>query len=349
LKKQKKLFKNINLNFIIITILNYILVMNRDIRIDAFEPIDFRKGVPSDFSMYALSQAISYHAKGPWGVICIQEIRTEKYLLRHFLFSLEKAISFYIQERNEGLQSLISLKGEFYHSINGLKRFLLKEKEYILFNAGTEETVTTVQGGKISSILNPYFAPDSYKNLLPFFPGFKKDLKKTTKKARHFNFPPRLARYTVHDAIHAIWFDRYIKNLQLKHVEIRLQACLFTLLAQTYSPVNAEPVTSLESEKAAAARDIILRDIKVHLSPQQISMELHCSSAWIKKAFGKMYGIGIFHFLRKTRMERAKEMLLRGESLKAVAIEVGMKPSNFPKEFKAFFGYTVTALKKGRI
>jgi AraC-like DNA-binding protein len=321
--------------------------MNRDIRFDAFGPIDFKKGIPSDFSTYALSTAIGYHAKGPWGTICFQEIRTEKYLIRHFLFSLEEAISFYIQEHNEGLQSLISLRGELNHSINGLKKILLKEKEYILFDAGNEETFTTVQGGKISSILNTYFAPDSYKNLPPFFPGFKKDLRKAIKRPLHFNFPPKLARYTVHDAVNAIWFDRYIKQLQLKHIEIRLQSCLFTLLAQTYSSTNTELVSLLESEKAAAARDIILRNIKVHLPPQQIAMELHCSSAWIKKAFSKMYGIGMFHFLRKTRMERAKEMLLSGESLKAVAIEVGMKPRNFPKEFKSFFGYTVTTLKKG--
>jgi AraC-like DNA-binding protein len=57
----------------------------------------------------------------------------------------------------------------------------------------------------------------------------------------------------------------------------------------------------------------------------------------------------MYHFLRKERMELSKKKLLKGESLKAVAIDVGMKSSNFPKEFKSYFGYTVTALKKGQV
>jgi AraC-like DNA-binding protein len=47
-------------------------------------------------------------------------------------------------------------------------------------------------------------------------------------------------------------------------------------------------------------------------------------------------------------MERAKEMLLSGSTLKEAAVAVGMNPSNFPKEFKKFFGYTVTYLIKNR-
>ncbi|MDQ3683718.1 MAG: helix-turn-helix transcriptional regulator, partial [Bacteroidota bacterium] len=105
--------------------------------------------------------------------------------------------------------------------------------------------------------------------------------------------------------------------------------------------------TLIEREKASAAYQIILKDITKHQTPEQIASELYCSSSWLKKAFGKVYGVGMFHFLRKTRMDIAREMLLRGDSLKAVALEVGMKPQNFPKEFKAFFGYTVTDLKKG--
>ena len=209
--------------------------------------------------------------------------------------------------------------------------------------------MTTIDGGKTTSLLNAYYKPDGYKNLLPFFPALKKDLKKAKRKAVHFTFSPRLARYTVHDSINAIWFDRYIEHLRLKHIEIRLESSLFSLLAQTYSPAKLETATPLETEKATAACEIILKDIRVHLSPEEIAKKLHCSTGWLKKSFSKVYGVGMFHYLRRHRMQLAKEMLLSGESLKAVAIEVGMKPRNFPKEFKTFFGYTVTALKRGNV
>jgi len=323
--------------------------MNLNIHLDIYGPLPLTSGIPSDLSAYLLTNAVGQHAKGPWGIICIQEIRTEKFLLRHFLFALQKTISFYVREHDHQLQSLLSLSGIFEHKIKGLKPVILKEKEYLLLHAATEELYTTAYGGKIGSLVNTYYTPKSYQGLLPLFPNFKKDLKKAIRKPYLFNNPPKVARYSVHDAINAIWFDRYIQELQVKHTEMRLESSLFTLLAQSYAPSVSEPTSQFEREKASAARDIILADIKVHHPPEFIASELHCSAGWLKKAFSKVYEMGLFQFLRKTRMDFAKEMLLRGESLKAVALEVGMKPQNFPKEFKAFFGYTVTALKKGQV
>jgi AraC-like DNA-binding protein len=320
--------------------------MNLDLRLDSGD-LPFVGGFPSAFSEYLLPQAETIHFTGEIGTICIQEIKADKYLLRHFLFRLKRKLSFHITERNEGLQTLMSLKGEIDYQIHGLKSINLKEREYILFDAQSKKTTTTINEDSFCSVLNAYYAPDAYFDLLQLFPSFKKDLKKAARKSYHFLYPPTVARYTVHDAIQSIWFDRYVQTLQKKHIEIRLRSSLFTLLAQTYTSSPHETISLQEKEKAAAAREIILRNIAKHLTPEQIAAELFCSPGWLKKAFSKVYGIGMFHYLRRTRMEIAREMLLKGESLKAVALEVGMKPRNFPKEFKTFFGYTVTALKKG--
>ena len=198
-------------------------------------------------------------------------------------------------------------------------------------------------------MLNTYYSPDAYSDLTPLFPLFEKDLRKSIQKPHIFLFPPKVSRNSVYDAVEAIWFDRYVPTVEKKHIEIRLESTLFTLLAQTYTEGPRELGSPIQRKKAAAAREIILRNIKVHLSPSQIASELDCTASWLKKAFSKVYGIGMYHFLRKTRMEIARNMLLNGESLKAVALEVGMKPRNFPKEFKTFFGYTVSALKKRQV
>lgn len=323
--------------------------MNGELRIEGFGTIKLLKGMPVDLSAYKLPEAQAYHAYGPWGLICLQIIETQSYLLRHFLFSLQKSISFYSKAQNSTLESLLSLNGRFEHALTGQSPIPLNDNEFLLFDAAGSETITTVYNGRLYSLLDTQYAYELYKQFLPLFQNLKKDLKRAHSKPYYFAQQPNIARHTVHDAIKAIWRDRYITSLATKHIELRLESSLFTLLAQSYNQNSREPITQPEREKAAAAREIILRDITEHRTPDQIAFELYCSAAWLKKAFGKVYGIGMFHFLRKTRMERAKEMLLRGESLKAVALNVGMKPSNFPKEFKTFFGYTVTALKKGQI
>ena len=160
--------------------------MNRDIRIDAVGPIDFKKDIPTQFSAFALPLSEGYHAKGHWGTICVQEIKTDKFLLRHFLFSLQQTITFYTQECNEGVQSLLSLQGNILHSVNSLKMVSLKEKEFILFDAAKEETFTKVEGQRTTSLLNVYYRHDGYKSLLPLFPSFKKQLKNPKRKAAYF-------------------------------------------------------------------------------------------------------------------------------------------------------------------
>jgi AraC-like DNA-binding protein len=319
--------------------------MNLNLRSDRYGLISFVKGFHPDFSQHLLPQAETYHANGPWGLICFQQIQTGKQLLRHFLFLLKETLSFKTKEENEGLQSLINLNGYFEYKIKGLHEIILREKEFILVDAGKEYTVTTVPGGKLCSLLNAYYSPESYADFIDLFPEFKKDLQKV--KPLHFSYPAKVARFTVCDAIKSIWTDRYIDSLTRKYMELRLESSLFTMLSQFYTKSPFVSTSPLERKKADAAREIIVKDIKVHLSPDEIARTLHCSSPWLQKAFSKVYGMGMYHFLRRTRMEKAKELLSKGEQLKAVALEVGMKPRNFPKEFKTFFGYTVSQLKKG--
>jgi AraC-like DNA-binding protein len=310
-------------------------------------PLTFVNGYPPALPGNPLPFGKIEHAAGPWGTICIQELDTGNLLLRHFLFLLNQTLAIHAKDTSTALQSIISLKGNLDYSIKGLKTVSLKEKEFHLFNTNTKPATALIPGGKLCSIINTCYLPSAYEEFMAFFPQFKKHLRKAAQKPFYFLHRPIHARYTVHDAIQAIWFDRYVHTLHKKHIELRLQTSLFSLLAQTYMPPVHDRINKQEREKAAAAKEIILQNIRTHLTVDQIAAQLYCSPPWLKKAFGKVYGVGLFHFLREYRMQHAREMLLRGESLKAVAIEVGMKPRNFPKEFKSFFGYTVTDLKKG--
>jgi AraC-like DNA-binding protein len=322
-------------------------LMNLDIRIGPSDQLFFRKGIPLGLDWQLLPRAMPYYAQGDWGTICLQEVRTAKYLLRHILFRIHQNLSFHSKEKNEGLQSLLSVKGNVEYHVQGLKKIDLKEKEYILFDAKEEETVLTVGYGKICSIINAYYTPDSYSDLITLLPNFKSDLKKAIAKPFSFSTLPKVARYTVHDGIEAIWIDKYVAELELKYIELKIESSLFTMLAQTYTQRLSKNTTLREREKSLEAHNLIMSDLTKHFTLKQIAAQIHCSQGLLKKGFKKVYGTGLFHLLRKTRMEIAREMLLKGESLKVVALEVGMKPQNFPKEFKSYFGYTVTTLKKG--
>lgn len=320
--------------------------MNRQLLSDVFGTILFQKGMPANCSDYLLPQAEMYYANGVYGTICLQEVHTEKQLFIHVLFALQTSLRFSFIHPREGLHSSLSLKGEFLHRVKGSKEVILHEKEYILLHAGKEAVHMTVGAGSLHSLVTTYYSEKSYAGLLPLFPAFSKAIKKAFQKSFYLFRGPRVARYTVHDAIYSIWQEHYLEHLQQKHIEIRLESCLFTLLAQSYTPRLFEDASAAEKEKAFAAQAIMTGNIKKRWTIEDIAKELNCSPSWLKRTFRKVYGTGLYHYLRRMRMERAKELFLKGESLKAVAIEVGMKPHNFPKEFKTFFGYTVTHFKK---
>lgn len=320
--------------------------MNRSLEIVAVGRVGLLDGVPPEFAAQMLPSAKAYHAAGFWGIVCVQEIQTPKFTFRHFIFSLTQAISFTLEGPANILQSLLSLQGKYEHKIEDSDAVLMNDKEFLLFSAGSKNSFTTVYQTSFSSLLNTQYGSESYKEYLALFPSFKYDLKRLAAKAQSFLYPAKTVRFTVIDSIKALWFDRYIETLQRKHFELRVESSLFSLLAQTYSPAPAAPYSRIEQETAIAVRYIILENIRIHFTPKELAGRVHCSVGFMKRAFRKVYGIGPFQLLRKTRMELAKQMLLDGKSLKEAAIEVGMKPNNFPKEFLAYFGYTVSSLKK---
>ena len=320
--------------------------MDNHVRLEPFGLVRLNQGLPANYTEYHIPSAKVCSIQGEWGTICFQEVVTRNGLLRHLLFDLTQTVSLYLRNKTQALQSFVSLSGHFAHRIKNEDIVVIGEKDYVLFHAGEDEAVLTVHSIKRSSLINTVYATEVCEQFFTLFPPFKKDLLRAAKNNRYFSFP-KVARYTIHDSVRGLWVEKYLPQLMRKYVEIKIQSTLLSLLIQTYTGESKKEYSLVEREHAAAARDLILRDIKAHYTPKQIAAQLYVTAPWLQKAFSKVYGMGMFQFLRKTRMMIARERLLRGESLKVVAIDIGMKPRNFPKEFKAFFGYTVSDLKKG--
>lgn len=310
------------------------------------DSLRFMPGYPPNYPGPLLPSAVARYASGHWGMVCLQEILTENYLLRHFLFAAKQILFLRTIEKDEGVQSIVCLKGEMDYSVKGLPTVAIQEKQFHLLNAHEGPAVIGLKWGRPCSVLNTYYQPGLYEDLLGSFPLFKKHLKKAARKVFHFS-APTVARHSIHDAIQAIFLDRYAASIERKYIEKRIATSLFIQLAQTYSPRIHEKASAIEKEKADAARALILQNLRKHIPVEEIARELNCSPSWLQKAFSKIHQMGMRHFLREQRMYAAKEKLLKGESLKSVAIDVGMKPRYFPEEFKSFFGYSVTEMKKG--
>ena len=88
------------------------------------------------------------------------------------------------------------------------------------------------------------------------------------------------------------------------------------------------------------AKDIIISDIKNPPSLAELSKMVGVNRTTLSQGFRKAYGVTIFDFLRRFRLEKSRRLLRAGnQSVTEVAFEVGYaQQRTFSKEFKKYFG-----------
>jgi len=90
------------------------------------------------------------------------------------------------------------------------------------------------------------------------------------------------------------------------------------------------------------ARDIIISDIKNPPSLAELSRMLGVNRTTLTKCFSKVYGVTVFNFLRRYRLEQSRRLLQAGnQSVTQIAFDVGYShQKTFSREFKKYFGNT---------
>jgi AraC-like DNA-binding protein len=321
--------------------------MNGKLFSSLYGPIKLLPGLPSRHGIKQLPDAKAYHAILGSGNIFFQELRMGGYLLRYFVFSFLEPVTLAVQEEGEGFQSLLSLKGELEHKVQGMEGCRLGEGQFILLDAGHQKTETVFPGGRECHVLNTYYSASGYKDLLPLFPSFGDDISGAAGTPRLFLPAPRPVGTAVLDAVQELFYKTYRPHLQRTYWELKLKQALFAKLAETYTEPATRHPTQVERELAWKARDIIVQDIALHHSNEALAQMTGWSESSLKRAFRREFGMGPYEYLRRLRMEEAHRLLQQGHQVKTVAMAVGMRPSQLTTEFKKHFGYKATAVKRG--
>jgi len=292
-----------------------------------------------------LPQAGVWEARGSYGRLLLQEVPLKGLLLRYLVLQFSQPMELWSREPSKGVQSLIALKGRVDVGFSQAKLQQLGEGQFALLPASGQHTQTLVAPARECHLVQTYYSPEQYTDLLALFPAFGKDLQKADRQPRFFLSPPRPVRCSVMDAIRDIFRERYQPRLLPTYWELRLAQSLFTQLAQAYSEAAGRVSTPLEREKAAQAKTIIENDLARHYPNDELARLVDWSESSLKRAFRQEYGMGMYEYLRRLRMHKARELLLAGEQVKTVAPAVGMRPSSFTMEFQKFFGYKATSLR----
>ena len=313
--------------------------MTEELSLPFYGRLEFTPGWPPLCSVLRLPTARSLWLAKDFGSIFIQEVRCERYLFRYFVFHFLKQLSLEVRERGEGVQSMLCMRGEFSHSLEQMPQQHIPAGHFTLLDAGSENTEAVIPAGKPCQLFNTYYPEGVHDDIFSLFPSFDEHPGTQLKMPRYFLPSPKLARPALLDTIRELLRERYKPELQKYYWELKLREALFTQLAQAYTEEGGPPCTPFEREMVMKARSIIEENIAVHHSNEAIAKKINWSESSLKRAFRQEFGMGMFEYLRKLRMEKAKELLHSGEQAKNAASAVGMRLSNFTTEFKKYFGY----------
>jgi Response regulator containing CheY-like receiver domain and AraC-type DNA-binding domain len=133
-------------------------------------------------------------------------------------------------------------------------------------------------------------------------------------------------------------------NEALKRARDLLDAENGTVRAEAHAAAAAVSAERL----AGAVRDYLDKNYARDIHLSELAETFHFSKEYISKLFKEKYDIGIYEYVLKYRMTRAKELLLNGDlQIQSISERLGYKDSNyFSKAFRTFYGLSPSEFKE---
>lgn len=100
-------------------------------------------------------------------------------------------------------------------------------------------------------------------------------------------------------------------------------------------------------QRIELAHSTIRQSPRTHYTIAQLAVLVMLPEKKLKAAFKQVFGMGLYAYLRELRLEKAKELLQEGRSVKMIVRHIGYKSeSTFCKAFTSIYGETPGSYKR---
>ena len=215
---------------------------------------------------------------------------------------------------------------------------MLRQNQFSLCYASNPELITAYEKNLHISF-DTFFSGKLIDELTPLFPSLS-----------GLPAQPSLTRPAdagALDLVHSVLRCQYEEKFRRHFFDTRVRDLLFKYLILVFADHRAEAEPSQnEIESVYKAEQIISTDIKEHIPIPLLSKKVFLNEFRLKQLFKKFFGTGPYEYLIVKRLDKAKELLEAGLSVKEVAAQVGYRPSDFTTAFRRHYGYPPGILKK---
>ena len=139
------------------------------------------------------------------------------------------------------------------------------------------------------------------------------------------------------------------RSIDVKFARVQAVGILYRLLNNDVIPLgDSQYTTQGQRRLAEEAEKIMSEDLSVHLTAEDIAARLKCTAPTLKKYFRKVYGVPMYSYLQKARLDRAAQKLRLGSgSIALISEEAGYQnQSKFCAQFKKTYGVTPSEYRR---
>jgi len=290
-------------------------------------------------------------ATSPLGNIIIQELSTSQYAIRYNIMHFVESLNISGRSDHAGLHTSVAWKNNFNHRIHGAGNIQLREDQFMMLYGACEGSSAYAREQEYQSF-DACYSQEMIEELKPAFPRLATLISKAKpNKPNVFFRPSRNITHQLREVIMAILNCPYEESLSRTYIDAKIKEYLFLTM---YEAIHRNDATnrmgSIEIDRVNAAKELIAKDIYNHYTNTQISRMVGLNEYKLKLLFRRYTGMGMFEFLMRLRLEKARRLLIETDMpMKEICSLAGYKRiSSFITGFKKHFRETPGGIRRSR-
>jgi len=315
-----------------------------------YGPIILKPIIPAGFASLVVPGSIISSADAPFGKIMLQQINAGQFTFSYDIYRIHEDLALDFSSDDDAIFTHIALRGNMRHDFTGIGPMYLKSGQFNFLYYPRVEGTTYLEHNNEYRTFNAYYSTDLLRELLPHFPFLEQVLHNIALGRHGILFKNNgCINAQIRDlAVHAINCP-FEEDLRAFYFDIKMKEFLLLLLMQERKGlVSLDKLTKTNFDSIHESRQIIDTRFDAHITLSDIARQVGLNEFKLKAGFRRMFGIGMFEYLLKTRMQKARTLLLETQlPIKDVARRIGYtSKQSFQNAFKKYFDETPGSFRR---
>ncbi|MDP4264532.1 MAG: AraC family transcriptional regulator [Bacteroidota bacterium] len=322
-----------------------------NLRLSSFTygPIVASTAIPAELLHLVVPGSEAAFAEGAYGRMLLQEIRAGEITLLYNIYQVKEDIALDFQCSPATLRTHVALKNDSQYYISGFGDLYLAEGQFNITDAPSLDGTYFLEKDNEYRTLHVFFSSGLLDRLLPVFNYLQEWLASESAGPRllfrvHSWLTPQLK-----DVIDKIMNCPFSGDVLQYYRELKAREFICLALTPHNGEITASNrLTRRNIEIVRATKNILDKAFDHHVTIASIAQQMGMNEFKLKAGFKQVFGISMFDYLIKKRMQAARNLLLETDKpIKEIASLTGYSTKqSFLNAFKKYFHDTPGAFRK---